>query len=127
MYNYTGIEQYIENYSWQLREIQALEAELKATRRQIDEGMVSRDTYDPNWEQKILDELELVQKNVKHSEDIVNSIPETVEMLPCKLYLRLHMLAGYNLTDTAVQMGVSLSTLTRIRQRCAEYFTDQVL
>ncbi len=127
MCNYAEFERYIENYSWQLRQIQALEAELTATRRQIDEGMVSRDTYDPDWEEKILNELELVQKKVKHSEDIVNSIPETLEMLPCKLYLRLHMLAGYNLTDTAVQIGVSLSTLTRIRQRCAGYFTDQVL
>lgn len=127
MHNYTDFERQIENYSWYLREIQAIEAEIAATRRQIDEGLISRDTYDPNWETQLFDELARAREKVKMTESIIDSIPETAKMLPCKLYLRLHMLAGYNLTDTAMQMGVSLSTLTRIRRRCADYFADQVL
>ena len=113
---------FFANYRWKVFEIAALEAELSAIRHQIDEGLASRETYDPDWEKSLTAELDAAKEYVKRVEALVSSIPETQQLLPCKLFLRLHELSGYNLTETATMMNVSLSTLRRIRDRCADYF-----
>ena len=41
--------QLLENYRWRLCEISALEAELRKIRSDIDEGISTRDSLDPDW------------------------------------------------------------------------------
>ena len=124
MQNNADYQQTFENYRWKLFEIMAIEAELAAIRRQIDEGIASRDQYDPQWENELTAELETAKAQIKLVEDLIASIPDSPKMMPCKLFLRLHYLAGYNMTDTAVMMNVSLSTLRRIKERSIEFLSS---
>ena len=123
MQNNAEYQQIFENYRWKLFEIMAIEAELAANRRQIDEGIASRDQSDPQWESELVAELETAKAQVKLVEDLIASIPDSPKMMPCKLFLRLHYLARYNMTDTAAMMNVSLSTLRRIKQRSIEFLS----
>ena len=116
--------QLLENYRWRLCKISALEAELRKIRSDIDEGISTRDSLDPDWENNLNSELKKIKSELQVVDDLVESIPQTRNLLPCKLYLRLHYIAGYSLTETAVEMNISRSTLRRIRQRCEAYFGD---
>lgn len=118
----SGYKQLFESYRWRLCELKTLEAELDKVRKDIDEGIASRYSLDPDCEKKLTDEYEERKAVLKQIDGIIDSIPETKSLLPCKLYLRLHYISGYTLTETANELGVSLSTLSRIRRRCAEYF-----
>ncbi len=120
-------DELFENYRWRLRELQSLEAELKKVRIDINDGLPSRYTVDPECEARLKSEYSSKKSELIQIDKLIESIPETKRMLPCKLYLRLHYLSGYSLTDTAGEMGISLSTLRRIRKRCDDYFDHQVL
>ena len=115
-------KQLFESYRWRLRKIDALEAELRKVRHDIGEGVASRFSVDKDCEKHLNEEIAAQKQQLKCIDGIIDAIPDTKQLLPCKLYLHLHYISGYTLTNTAIEMGVSLSTIDRIRKRCAEYF-----
>lgn len=115
-------KQLFESYRWRLCELKSLEAQINKVRADNDNGVASLYTLDPESENRLEQEYEAQKTILKQIDGLVDSIPETKRLLPCKLYLRLHYISGYTLTETANEMGVSLSTLDRIRHRCSEYF-----
>ena len=88
----------------------------------INEGNISRDILSPDWNERLLGEIRRLKRKLADIEFAVESIPETPELIPCKLFLRLHFISGMTLTQTADKMDVSLSTLRRIRDRASKYF-----
>lgn len=121
------VNELFENYRWLLRELNVLKAEIKKVQLDNHEGLASRSTIDPNCEDRLRAEYNAKKSSLVQIEQFLDRMPNTKPMLQCKLYLRLHYLAGYNLTETAMEMDVSLSTLNRIKQRCDEYLKNQVL
>ena len=115
-------KQLFESYRWRLCELKSLEAQINKVRADNDNGVASLYTLDPESENRLEQEYEAQKTILKQIDGLVDGIPETKRLLPCKLYLRLHYISGCTLTDTANEMGISLSTLDRIRHRCSEYF-----
>jgi len=54
----------------------------------------------------------------------IEKIPDTDQLLPCKLFLRLHFVFGLTMTETAEKMNVSETTLRRIRDRLIRYYDE---
>lgn len=122
MLHYTDSLAYFAKYQWILRMIEAKEAEKRQIRAKINAGFVTRDSLDENWESKLDASIEEEKKKLKEIEFVIASLPETNELLPCKLFLRLYYVAGCTLTETAQNMNVSETTLRRIRKRTSDYF-----
>ena len=118
----TNYKQLFESYRWRLCELKSLEAQISKVRADNNNGVASLCSLDPESEKQLSQEYESQRAVLKRIDGIVDGIPETKQLLPCKLFLRLHYISGYTLTETAAEMGVSLSTLDRIRRRCVEYF-----
>lgn len=124
MYIYADYMQNLSNYRWQLRNLNSKEAELRKIRIDINNGVAARDVVDEDWETALRREISELRDSLQSTESIVANIPETPALLPCKIFLRMHYIIGCSLTETAAEIGVSLSTLRRIRERCYEYFAD---
>ena len=124
MNNYTFYLRRFENYRWQLRALRAKENEFERISRDIDEGLITRDALDPNWQDSIQREISGLREQLLLTEGLIDLILETPEMFPCRLFLRLHYILGYSLTYTAEELNVSLTTLRRIRQRCRDFFDE---
>jgi len=115
---------YFEKYRWYLQALNTKIAEYKKINSDIASGLMSRDTVDDNWQRKLKREIRQLKKRLNYIEFTVNSLPETAELLPCKLFLQLHFILGLNLTETAEKMNVSISTVRRIRDRAERHFED---
>ena len=120
----TNYKQFFESYRWRLCELKSLEAQISKVRADNNNGVASLSSLDPASERRLAQEYESQKTILKQIDGLVDGIPETKQLLPCKLFLRLHYISGYTLTETAGEMGVSLSTLDRIRRRCTEYFEE---
>ena len=124
MNNYTEYMQYFENYKWLLREIGSKEAEIRKISGQINSGIISRDSLDSEWKKSLTTEIDNLRSQLQAIEELIDSIPSTNSMLPCKIFLRLHYVLGFSMTETANEMNVSLSTLRRIKRRSFEYYAQ---
>lgn len=124
MNNYTHYIQQFNNYQWLLRTLNTKNSEYRIISSHIAQGLASQDTLKPDWEDEINREISQLRDKLKQIEDIIISIPDTADLIPCKLFLRLYYIIGCSLTETASEMNISLSTLRRIRKRCANYFDD---
>ncbi len=124
LYNYPTSLLFFSRYDWYLRALNSKNAERKKILADINSGLISRDTLDENWSRNLESEIESLRKRLHDIEYTVNAMPETPELLPCKLFLRLHFICGMSMTDTAGEMNVSQSTLRRIRDRAARHFDD---
>lgn len=113
---------YFAKYRWYLRALNAKKAERAKILADINSGEISRDTLDKHWGEQIKDEMKNLRRKLSQIEQAVESIPETPELLPCKLFLRLYFILGMSMTDTAEKMNISISTARRIRERASEYF-----
>ena len=113
---------YFAKYRWYLRSLHSKKAERAKILADINEGNISRDILSPDWNERLLGEIRRLKRKLADIEFAVESIPETPELIPCKLFLRLHFISGMTLTQTADKMDVSLSTLRRIRDRASKYF-----
>ena len=118
----TKYKKLFESYRWRVCELKSLEAQINKVRVDNDNGVASLCSLDPESEMRLTQEYESQKAILKQIDGLVDGIPETKQLLPCKLFLRLHYVSGYTLTETAGEMGVSLSTLDRIRHRCIQYF-----
>ena len=113
---------YFAKYRWYLRALNAKKAEKAKILADINSGEISRDTLDRYWSEQIKCEINELRRKLSEIELTVDSIPETTELLPCKLFLRLYFILGMSMTDTAEKMNISISTARRIRERASEYF-----
>ncbi len=121
-YKPTDSLSYFAKYRWYLRALNAKKAEKAKILADINSGEISRDTLDKRWSEQIRSETSELRRKLSEIELTVEAIPETAELLPCKLFLRLHFILGMSMTDTAEKMNVSISTARRIRERASEYF-----
>ena len=112
------------SYQWLLRMLSSSEAEYRTISRQIDEGLPSEDVHDPEWKRKISCEQQKIREKLRTAQQIIADIPDSPELIPCKLFLKDHYILGMSLTRTAAEMGVSVSTIRRIKDRCFHYFSD---
>ena len=119
---YTGSLAVFEKYRWLLRSLGAKSAERERILSQIDGGLYSRDTLYPEWFAQLEREIETLRRRMHAIEKGIDDMPDDREYLPCKLFLRLHFLFGYTITETAMRMNVSESTVRRVRDRAARYF-----
>ena len=115
---------YFERYRWYLQALNSKNAEFAKIKADISSGLISRDTYDENWQRKLRREIRILKRAINSIEFTINSIPETLDMLPCKLFLHLHYVVGLNMTETAEKLNVSESTVRRLRSRAEDYFKD---
>ena len=116
--------QQFKNYKWLLRSLNTKNTEYRKISSQIAQGIASQDTLKQDWEAEINRETTELREKLNNIENIILSIPDTADLIPCKLFLRLYYIIGCSLTETAAEMNVSLSTLRRIRNRCADYFNN---
>ena len=124
MYNYTNSLAYFEAYGWYMRSLNAKNAERRKILADIRSGFISRDMLDPDWEATLEAEAEALRAQLDAIEAVVESMPETSRLLPCKLFLRLHFISGLSITETAEKLNVSETTLRRIRDRAIRYFDE---
>lgn len=124
LYNYPNSLLYFSRYNWYLRALNTKTAERRKILADINSGLISRDTLDEDWNRQLEAELDALKKRLNSIEFTVNAIPETPELLPCKLFLRLHFICGMSMTETAEKLNVSQTTLRRIRDRAAKHFED---
>ena len=115
---------YFAKYRWYLKALNAKKAEYSKILADIHSGEISRDTLDPFWKERIKAEVKHLKKKLAGIETTVESLPDTPDMMACKLFLRLHYILGMNMTMTAEKMNVSPSTVTRIKARTASYFEE---
>lgn len=113
---------YFAKYGWYLRALNSKKAERRKINADINSGLISRDTLDEDWNERINLEIENIRENLHRIESTIEGMPETPSLLPCKLYLRLHFVVGMSMTETAEKLNVSATTLRRIRDRAADYF-----
>ena len=112
------------NYRWLLSAIQVKDAERRRTHEQIRDGLLSRDLLDADWNTVITQEIDRLKERLRAIERAIDAMPETPELLPCKLFMRLYYLFGLSLSDTAMRMCISYSTARRLQKRCAAYFEN---
>ena len=115
---------FFERYTWYLRLLKAKESERRKIASDINSGLINRDAVDPDWEKSISAEIGRLRAKLRRVEEVIDMIPETPSLMPCKIYLRLHYIIGCTITETAMEMNVGLTTLRRIRNRCEEYFAS---
>lgn len=115
---------YFEKYTWLLREMNSKEAEIRKIGSQINSGITARDSVDLEWKKSLTTEISDLRSQLQAIEALIDSIPSTNSMIPCKIFLRLHYVLGCSMTETAVEMDVSLSTLRRIKRRSFEYYAQ---
>ncbi len=113
---------YFARYRWYLKALNAKKAEYKKILADINSGEISRDTLDPFWKENIKNEVKYLRRKLKDIEFTVASLPDTPELMPCKLFLRLYYISGMSMTMTAEKMNVSISTARRIKERAAKHF-----
>lgn len=113
---------YFARYGWYLRALNSKEAERRKIKADINSGLISRDTLEEDWAEKLREETAAIRRRLHAIEATVESMPETPTLLPCKLFLRLHFVVGMSMTETAEKINVSATTLRRIRDRAAAYF-----
>lgn len=114
--------EYFERYRWYLQALNSKNAEYSKVMSDINSGKASRDIADSDWQRKLRREIRGLKRSMNSIEFTVSSIPESAELLPCKLFLHLHYIVGLNLTETAEKLSVSESTVRRIRDRTERYF-----
>ena len=115
---------YFERYRWYLQALSTKKAEYAKISADINSGIVSRDAMDGDWQRKLRREIRSLKRAMSGIEFAISSVPETADLLPCKLFLHLYYVVGLSLTETAARMNVSESTVRRIRDRAARYFED---
>ncbi len=118
MQNYIEL---LKSYQWRLRELQTKKSEQTITQSKIDDYIASSELINENWDEKLSDDIAKLHHALVTIEHIVTSIPETSELLPCKIYLRMRYILGCTLTEIALEMGISISTLRRIRIKSERY------
>ena len=106
---YSPIIRLLMSYQLLLRALANCETQYKMISRQIDEGSAAEDVVDPDWKNKISAEAK--------------NIPDSPELLQCKLFLRNHYILGMSLTNTAADMDVSISTIRRVKDRSFHYLS----
>ncbi len=114
--------QYFLQYRWLLRSLSAVSSEKRKVLADIHGGFTSRDILDEDWQEQFEQKEAAIRTRLRGIESAIETMPETERLLPCKIFMRLHYLAGYTLTDVAIQMDVSESTIRRLHRRAAEYF-----
>ncbi|MBQ8250093.1 MAG: sigma-70 family RNA polymerase sigma factor [Clostridia bacterium] len=124
LYNIPNSLLYFSRYNWYLRALNTKQAERRKILADINSGLISRDTLDSDWQKSLEVEIGELKKHMHDIESTIESIPETPNLLPCKLFMRLYFVLGMSMTETAEKMNVSLSTLRRIRDRAARHFDD---
>ncbi len=124
LYNIPNSLLYFSRYNWYLRALNTKKAERRKILADINSGLISRDTLDSDWQKALECEIIELKKRLHNIESTIAAIPETPNLLPCKLFMRLYFVLGMSMTDTAEKMNVSLSTLRRIRDRAARHFDD---
>ena len=124
LYNIPNSLLYFSRYNWYLRALNTKKAERRKILADINSGLISRDTLDSDWQKSLEHEIVELKKRLHDIESTIEAIPETPNLLPCKLFMRLYFVLGMSMTDTAEKMNVSLSTLRRIRDRAARHFDD---
>ncbi len=124
LYNIPNSLLYFSRYNWYLRALNTKKAERRKILADINSGLISRDTLESDWQKALEGEIVELKKRLHDIESTIESIPETPNLLPCKLFMRLYFVLGMSMTDTAEKMNVSLSTLRRIRDRAARHFED---
>ena len=122
MYKIPASLRYFGKFHWYLRDINAKYSEERKIIADIRSGLISRDMLEEGWQEKLTQEIELLRDRLRRIERTIEEIPESREMMPCKIFLRLHFVTGLSLTETAENMNVSETTLRRIRERTAKYF-----
>lgn len=115
---------FFSRYSWYLRALGTKKAERNKILADINSGLLSRDTLDTDWQRSLEKEIDSLRAKMKEIEYVVESLPETPQLFPCKLFLRLYFIVGLSMTEAAAEMNVSMSTLRRIRDRAARHFDD---
>lgn len=123
-YNVPSSLLYFSRYAWYLRALNTKKAERRKILADIDSGLISRDTLDSDWQKSLEREIAELKARMHDIEFTVDSIPETPQLFPCKLFLRLYFILGMSMTETAEKMNVSISTLRRIRNTAARHFAD---
>lgn len=123
-YKHSDPLSYFAKYKWYLKALNAKKSEYSKILADIHSGELNRDTLDPFWKERIRAEVKYLRKKLQNIETAVNSLPDTPEMIACKLFLRLHYIIGMNLTLCAEKMNVSYSTVRRIKERAARYFEN---
>lgn len=113
---------YFARYRWYLKMLNAKRAEYSKILSDIHSGMISRDTLDPFWKERIKADMKYLRGKLRDIEFTADSLPDTPELMPCKLFIRLYFILGLSLSQTAEKMNVSLSTVRRVKERTAEYF-----
>ena len=116
---YSPIIRLLMSYQLLLRALANCETQYKIISRQIDEGSAAEDVVDPDWKNKISAEA----KNIRDKLRLVADIPDSPELLQCKLFLRNHYILGMSLTNTAADMDVSISTIRRVKDRSFHYLS----
>ncbi len=124
LYNYPNSLLFFSRYDWYLRALNTKSAERRKILSDINSGLISRDTLDEDWSRQLESEIEALKERLHSIEFAIDAIPETPELLPCKLFLRLHFVCGMSMTETAEKLNVSQTTLRRIRDRAAKHFED---
>lgn len=115
---------YFEKYKWYALALNGKRAEYKKALSDTAAGIVGRDSYSESWQRRIRREIRELKRAMNAIEFTIASIPDTPELIPCKLYLNLHYVVGLNITETAEKLNVSESTVRRIRDRTERYFED---
>ena len=115
---------YFERYRWYLQALNSKNAEVAKIKADISSGLISRDTFDENWQRKLRREIRNLKRAMNNIEFTISSMPETPKLLPCKLFLHLHYIVGMSMTETAEKLNVSESTVRRLRSRAEDYFDD---
>lgn len=121
---YSPIIRLLMSYQWLLRALANCETQYKTISRQIDEGIASEDVVEPEWRSKISTDAIIIRDKLRLAQQIVADIPNSPKLLPCKLFLMNHYILGMSLTRTAAEMGISVSTAHRIKDRCFHYFSE---
>ncbi len=123
-HNYADPLAYFERYKWYLRSLNAKDVERRRILNQIHEGLISRDTLDPNWQASLTAETEALKAKLSEIESTIDEMPDTPKLMPCKLFLRLRYIFGLSITETAEKLNVSETTLRRIRDTAIRYFEE---
>lgn len=113
---------FFANYRWYLRALNSKRAEKEKMQADAVNGLINRDILDPDWRLRYDCDIKHYKRRLREIEGVIDSIPETDRLLPCKIFLRLHFVMGMSLTEVSEKMNVSLSTVRRIRSRTEDYF-----
>lgn len=116
--------QYFSKYRLYLLALNSKRTEKQRILADIKSGYAARDLIDDEWQDALSLEIGELKRRLENIEFTVDKIPDTPQLIPCKLFLRLHFIVGLNLTETAEKLNISLSTLRRIRERCELYFKE---